>query len=511
MQHNGRRVLLTQVIARHGDRSPSANLTGCPAEPNKWAQRLPPKAKLESLGRTFPVLKLCHDQEPKDANSVPFGSLTNLGGRQMELLGKAIQLRVLATDGVATLEPIQVAVQSTNYLRTQQSAQFLLQGLLSDSPDSAPTEATYRDDPEKSPKTVAVPVAVPDNCWINPFDLPPKEQPGSQPCLWARCAEVEEASARFCDLEDGMAVTRQLVESQLSGLGDKGGRASDVNAKFKWIKALDHFVCAESHGDGFWGELRGQKGLTELVRSHVAERFSAWFDDPAVLALMAAPLLEDLSCACAAALERDRKAVSEASRQVGCEAEQGPEMNYAAGSLRCRIILGHDVTLLALKKALERCPQRSVHGLAEEGTSPSISAPESGAGSSEVNGALGHLELTAMEGGAFQPEKQLADMWSETQSWPPYASALILELSAVDGMDGGGHLNSEAGRCEEARAAPHGESSVTAGAPATKELGKPRRYELRVLSTETESDELTEVPKLVEVFTGQWAALGGGH
>ena len=177
-------------------------------------------------------------------------------------------------------------------------------------------------------------------------------------------------------------------------------------------------------------------------------------------------------------------------------------MNSAAGSLRCRIILGHDVTLLALKKALERCPQRPVHGLAEEGTSPSISAPESGAGSSEVNGALGHLELTAMEGGAFQPEKQLADMWSETQGWPPYASALILELSAVDGMDG---------RCEEARAAPHGESSVTAGAPATKELGKPRRYELRVLSTETESDELTEVPKLVEVFTGQWAALGGGH
>lgn len=42
-----RRVVLTQVIARHGDRAPAANLTHSNKEHDRWHQRLPSAEELQ--------------------------------------------------------------------------------------------------------------------------------------------------------------------------------------------------------------------------------------------------------------------------------------------------------------------------------------------------------------------------------------------------------------------------------------------------------------------------------
>ena len=122
-----------------GDRAPSVDLTRRDGEAAKWAARLPDAQKLATLGKAFPVVRPTllgggGARGPRDACSHPFGALTARGGSQLEALGATLRARWLAqahTDdgGCGPLGPAAVC-HATDYRRTQQSAQFLLRGLL---------------------------------------------------------------------------------------------------------------------------------------------------------------------------------------------------------------------------------------------------------------------------------------------------------------------------------------------------------------------------------------------
>ena len=61
--HMARRVILTQVIARHGDRAPSVALVGGRDEASRWSARLPGPAVLEVSVTSF-FSKISHPSPP---------------------------------------------------------------------------------------------------------------------------------------------------------------------------------------------------------------------------------------------------------------------------------------------------------------------------------------------------------------------------------------------------------------------------------------------------------------
>ena len=81
-----------------------------------------------------------------------------------------------------------------------------------------------------------------------------------------------------------------------------------------------------------------------------------------------------------------------------------------------RVLLAHDVTLLALKHGL----------LARAPLAPPASSPSSPCGEGTAGGAK-----TAVGAAA----EALEALWLDSNGWPPYASALVLELSHQGGMD----------------------------------------------------------------------------
>ena len=116
-----RRVLRrVSVVHRHGDRVPAHLGTLDPSERRAWESLLPEAGTTaaEALADRFPIVSRAGDPKNKHLE----GRLTLRGAKQCENLGRYLRQRY----GACSLH-----VRSSNYLRTQQSAQFLLSGLRS--------------------------------------------------------------------------------------------------------------------------------------------------------------------------------------------------------------------------------------------------------------------------------------------------------------------------------------------------------------------------------------------
>ena len=122
------------VVVRHGDRAPieagylSAGVVSAAAERALWASRLPARDEVAALAARFPVE---HDDareagHPRDGASRPFSNLTAQGLARARRLGAAL------APMDAPLE--RVVARSTNYARTQLTAQALLDGALGAAP-----------------------------------------------------------------------------------------------------------------------------------------------------------------------------------------------------------------------------------------------------------------------------------------------------------------------------------------------------------------------------------------
>jgi Histidine phosphatase superfamily (branch 2) len=130
------------LIHRHGDRTPITPLTN----EDYWASLLISDATLEQLGSRTDFIRPEEDGKPAhNANGRgPFGKLTKLGMHQMKDLGVKLRRELSGLNDPFTdaqgrkfyphisfsLSAANIRVRSTNFLRTIQSVQGLLLGLL---------------------------------------------------------------------------------------------------------------------------------------------------------------------------------------------------------------------------------------------------------------------------------------------------------------------------------------------------------------------------------------------
>eukprot|EP01031_Cornospumella_fuschlensis_P043774 gene43774-53532_t len=115
------------VLCRHGKRAPGRLLDSGDIE--RWAPitfKFNEVSALEDLHAQFPVYSQTINSRPHDELHHPFGSLTSMGAIGMRSIGQKLALRFpdLLED------KYQYVAHSTNYRRTQLSAQFLLQGVV---------------------------------------------------------------------------------------------------------------------------------------------------------------------------------------------------------------------------------------------------------------------------------------------------------------------------------------------------------------------------------------------
>ena len=103
-----------------------------------WARKLPRKEEVEEQERAFKVFRPTGIL-PRDANLGVFGSLTRRGLAQTRALGQALRQDYGEHLGDEAVE--KVFTYTSNFHRTQRTAQSVLQGLL----DVNPTDAAIKE------------------------------------------------------------------------------------------------------------------------------------------------------------------------------------------------------------------------------------------------------------------------------------------------------------------------------------------------------------------------------
>ena len=234
------RVCGVVILHRHGERAPMVNFGGrgpeaaaAQEEERRWLDRLPAAAELALLDSQFPVQSAAA-RTPRDRASRPFGCLTEKGLASMRELGRGIKKLhpgVLDVAGgaegpgepeaesrrrgkadAATAAPVQFDVFSSNFSRTQQSAQGLLHGL-----------GAYQ---LAAGGQVPVRVRGERECTIHMYD----NDPGT---IQEEVAKVLNAPSFLARQAEQEALKRDLVRL-IPGLTSEG---------FKWMEAADFFWC----------------------------------------------------------------------------------------------------------------------------------------------------------------------------------------------------------------------------------------------------------------------------
>lgn len=119
------RPILYVTFLRHGMRAPIKNPFDAALEVEAWIAELPSKSILDDLSSKFPVR--VHKNNPPEAfdtKNYPFGCITTRGVNHLVSIGNLLKSSFPAFQNLSSLK-----VYSTNYQRTQASAQSLLLGL----------------------------------------------------------------------------------------------------------------------------------------------------------------------------------------------------------------------------------------------------------------------------------------------------------------------------------------------------------------------------------------------
>jgi hypothetical protein len=306
------RLLLSQIVTRHGDRSPAVNFSKTEDEATLWTGRLPDPADIDAAALNFPVQSLTK-RSPIDGPLYPFAQLSKMGMEQHVNLGRRLAARCgeyyktgNRLEVNETLRRMRVCAVSTNYKRTQLSAQCLLHGFLSEI-------GADKFDGED----VNILVKQTDNDSINTFDR------SGGVSLGELCRGME-ATALFTEKEEAM----QPVKDKL--VGEIELFAADPSI-FKWINAADYFACAESHGDMVGKDLQGE--VEAAVWQHLHWKFFQWYSNPELLRVATGPLMAEMNFQ-----------IEEAMSATGGDDDAPPKL--------C-LYSGHDVSILMLHHALK--------------------------------------------------------------------------------------------------------------------------------------------------------------
>mmetsp|Transcript_16408 Transcript_16408/g.28456 ORF Transcript_16408/g.28456 Transcript_16408/m.28456 type:complete len:377 (-) Transcript_16408:231-1361(-) len=266
----GFKVANSIVITRHGDRSPSVNFyesaeTKVRAEEdeNEWRKVIASEESLIKLRERFPVSRLNKDGsrgEPIDSvakDAKAFGKLSKLGIKQLFERGVELERRYQGYFG-----PGRVCAYSTNYCRTQQSAQSLLDGLMHN----------------KHGETTPIHILVPERSQdvANPWDA----NDVLQNAVHKATAEDE----FFERHEREHADIKQTLISELPHYKEDPKR-------FFWVYACDYFICRETHNLPIPENLKQCRSGT---LNHTLKRFLKWYNVPSLCDLAAGDLIRKI-------------------------------------------------------------------------------------------------------------------------------------------------------------------------------------------------------------------------
>lgn len=268
-----------QVIHRHGDRTPITPL----ADRKFWQGVLPSQEERDGIEAGTNTLRVEGFVPHPAAGDGVFGTLTARGLEQMRLGGA--NLRDMYPDFLpkaASRE--EVIVYSTDFPRTIQSVQALLQGLFPPAERSAPIEidATRTD------------LMIPDPVPRRTTEQVEREAAvlGGEAVL-AHAAEVEPLRRRYSEvLRD--AQTLDPVAYEMSGAG--AGDDADGGHLLSWNKLAELMKCMHAYG-------RLPDGLSEddvkQASAAGAHRWTALMRDPRIAQLAMGHMAADVvSAAC---------------------------------------------------------------------------------------------------------------------------------------------------------------------------------------------------------------------
>ncbi|CAN0155612.1 unnamed protein product, partial [Ectocarpus fasciculatus] len=278
-----------------------------------WRGQLVPPEVVRRLDELYPVKRSPGEAVPPDearwlSESAPFGCLTSLGLQQLRDRGEQFRKLYSCDD----IENAKLEVFSTNYRRTQLSAQGFLDGLTAGGRGGVPVVVRPRAED-----------------FLNQWESRGHE-------MYERMMVVEsEPGFRVTEETVGGPLKRRLhaLDPALFPL-PQGGR-------FRWMMAADYFMSARARGLRVAPEL---DALGTATIRHLVWRFSRFYGDEEMIGTMAGPLLAHI-IECAAGSDVADRATG--SRNVsGTDASGGSLSRVVSSSC-------HDVTILALLYAME--------------------------------------------------------------------------------------------------------------------------------------------------------------
>jgi hypothetical protein len=480
----GLTVLASVVVFRHGDRSPAFNFfaaggtdsedaraeeLGCSggsggagrtpgsvasaerAESSLWASRVADAATLAKLQQRVPVVRVkngngvahvaanvaaataaatgslahapasphgVHEPDPADQ---PFGRITRLGLEQSFARGRALRERY-----AGVFSHSDVLCFSTDFSRTQASAQSLLHGLLDADGSGGPKSlAAALDEEARNERAAAageggnIGVLLPAGGSSRRHPpVPVLVAPSSQDInnswdahesLRAAVQHAQRHDPVYEELERGHAAAKQAMTAHLPVYAAQPSR-------FLWVYACDYFICRHAHELPLAPELAKHQ---LAVLDHATTRFLRWYHDPAVLGLAAGDMLRTVrELLRAASAEHHGTSSSSADRSrsggggggggggssssISTQPERGShdrrrgpaQLRRANCGKRLFLYSGHDISVLPLLCALDAFGLRSA------------------------------------------PPRAPSPRWSHANVWPKYSATLIFELLAPRARDG---------------------------------------------------------------------------
>ena len=293
------------IITRHGDRTPTHLATYDPCERLCWQKTLPTQDELGILARRFPIRSRAASPPKNDELEGSEGRLTRRGLSQLRTLGKYLRQRYTGECAPRVI--------SSNYARTQQSAQSLLSG--------------YFHGDASGRRGIEISVPPIEKCVIDMFS-----RYGD---IHTLAAELGESTAfRNHEIRHELDDVRRDLESM---------PLFEQNA-FMWFKAVDILTCYNCHRD----DVPAPHDLTDLFlddnifsksSTYLHWRFIQYYSDQRIMDLATRDILASI----AAALQHTdldilRESASTAQENI-------PSMDLYSG---------HDVTILPLLMRLSQ-------------------------------------------------------------------------------------------------------------------------------------------------------------
>mmetsp|Transcript_29569 Transcript_29569/g.49947 ORF Transcript_29569/g.49947 Transcript_29569/m.49947 type:complete len:459 (-) Transcript_29569:211-1587(-) len=340
----GKKILSYVIFHRHGQRAPTKNIYEAShtvphhaphlplAEADTWQELLASPHELESLQELYPVDRHPDRGLQTDLNTKPFGCITSSGLENLEHQGRETLRAFPALGRAQSLE-----VYSTNYQRTQVSAQAFLKGL-------------------EVPAGTKVKVLASEDCPLSFYDHDPvlavkltkqvqntpNFQQEEEDFVASHGGVLLDAVPELGSIRDVFTFNVPLDDSLSDAAGgidvekanpreQKRQRGGERAKRVNWMAALDYFSCRGAHELPVHPELDGSD-IGHRMKEYVGSRFKLYYADEDFRRVAVLPMLKNVI-------------VKEFSRRLGLSRDA---LDKGDQSPTVVIYSGHDVNLLGL-------------------------------------------------------------------------------------------------------------------------------------------------------------------